>query len=144
MWSCYSLHLRGVILLSLVLFCCSVCCCYLSGSYVFHVFPSVASQSAVLHVSSPTEKKIDAQTWTWTPMVIFFWFLCCSFFFSGASEPANLPPAQPVCVPDISSAPSSSTATTSRTSTAEPVLSLHYSSEGTTTSTIKLDFTDEW
>lgn len=27
---------------------------------------------------------------------------------------------------------------------AEPVLSLHYSSEGTTTSTIKLDFTDEW
>lgn len=31
-----------------------------------------------------------------------------------------------------------------RTSTAEPVLSLHYSTEGTTTSTIKLDFTDEW
>ncbi|KAG7279503.1 hypothetical protein CRUP_035889, partial [Coryphaenoides rupestris] len=30
-----------------------------------------------------------------------------------------------------------------RASTAEPVLSLHYSSEGTTTSTIKLDFT-EW
>uniref|UniRef100_A0AAR2L4I7 Ddb1 and cul4 associated factor 6 n=1 Tax=Pygocentrus nattereri TaxID=42514 RepID=A0AAR2L4I7_PYGNA len=28
-------------------------------------------------------------------------------------------------------------------STAEPVLSLHYSTEGTTTSTIKLDFTDE-
>uniref|UniRef100_A0A672ZSM5 Ddb1 and cul4 associated factor 6 n=1 Tax=Sphaeramia orbicularis TaxID=375764 RepID=A0A672ZSM5_9TELE len=32
---------------------------------------------------------------------------------------------------------------TSRPSAAEPVLSLHYSSEGTTTSTIKLDFTDE-
>uniref|UniRef100_A0A672Q096 Ddb1 and cul4 associated factor 6 n=1 Tax=Sinocyclocheilus grahami TaxID=75366 RepID=A0A672Q096_SINGR len=31
-----------------------------------------------------------------------------------------------------------------RTGTAEPVLSLHYSTEGTTTSTIKLDFTDEW
>uniref|UniRef100_A0A8C8MHH2 Uncharacterized protein n=1 Tax=Oncorhynchus tshawytscha TaxID=74940 RepID=A0A8C8MHH2_ONCTS len=31
----------------------------------------------------------------------------------------------------------------SRASTAEPVLSLHYSTEGTTTSTIKLDFTDE-
>uniref|UniRef100_A0A3B3CHP3 Ddb1 and cul4 associated factor 6 n=1 Tax=Oryzias melastigma TaxID=30732 RepID=A0A3B3CHP3_ORYME len=31
-----------------------------------------------------------------------------------------------------------------RLNTAEPVLSLHYSSEGTTTSTIKLDFTDEW
>ncbi|XP_067402372.1 DDB1- and CUL4-associated factor 6 isoform X1 [Emydura macquarii macquarii] len=28
--------------------------------------------------------------------------------------------------------------------TGEPVLSLHYSTEGTTTSTIKLDFTDEW
>ncbi|XP_038657995.1 DDB1- and CUL4-associated factor 6 isoform X3 [Scyliorhinus canicula] len=31
-----------------------------------------------------------------------------------------------------------------RTVGAEPVLSLHYSTEGTTTSTIKLDFTDEW
>uniref|UniRef100_A0A671T6F2 DDB1- and CUL4-associated factor 6-like n=1 Tax=Sinocyclocheilus anshuiensis TaxID=1608454 RepID=A0A671T6F2_9TELE len=30
-----------------------------------------------------------------------------------------------------------------RTGTAEPILSLHYSTEGTTTSTIKLDFTDE-
>ncbi|XP_069060256.1 DDB1- and CUL4-associated factor 6 isoform X3 [Pleurodeles waltl] len=28
--------------------------------------------------------------------------------------------------------------------TGEPVISLHYSTEGTTTSTIKLDFTDEW
>ncbi|XP_053168610.1 DDB1- and CUL4-associated factor 6 isoform X2 [Hemicordylus capensis] len=32
----------------------------------------------------------------------------------------------------------------SRSGTGEPVLSLHYSTEGTTTSTIKLDFTDEW
>ncbi|XP_061091752.1 DDB1- and CUL4-associated factor 6-like isoform X2 [Conger conger] len=31
-----------------------------------------------------------------------------------------------------------------RPSTGEPVLSLHYSTEGTTTSTIKLNFTDEW
>ncbi|KFZ66232.1 DDB1- and CUL4-associated factor 6, partial [Podiceps cristatus] len=31
-----------------------------------------------------------------------------------------------------------------RTGAGEPVLSLHYSTEGTTTSTIKLDFTDEW
>ncbi|XP_069725449.1 DDB1- and CUL4-associated factor 6 isoform X5 [Phaenicophaeus curvirostris] len=31
-----------------------------------------------------------------------------------------------------------------RTGTGEPVLSLHYSTEGTTTSTIKLLFTDEW
>lgn len=31
-----------------------------------------------------------------------------------------------------------------RPSAGEPVLSLHYSTEGTTTSTIKLNFTDEW
>uniref|UniRef100_A0A8K9VBE1 Ddb1 and cul4 associated factor 6 n=1 Tax=Oncorhynchus mykiss TaxID=8022 RepID=A0A8K9VBE1_ONCMY len=44
-----------------------------------------------------------------------------------------------------SGAPSSSTGPGgSRASTAEPVLSLHYSTEGTTTSTIKLDFTDEF
>ncbi|XP_028969246.1 DDB1- and CUL4-associated factor 6 isoform X5 [Esox lucius] len=44
-----------------------------------------------------------------------------------------------------SGAPSSSTGPVgSRASTAEPVLSLHYSTEGTTTSTIKLDFSDEW
>lgn len=36
------------------------------------------------------------------------------------------------------------TRTAPASSTAEPVLSLHYSTEGTTTSTIKLDFTDEW
>uniref|UniRef100_A0A096MEK9 Ddb1 and cul4 associated factor 6 n=1 Tax=Poecilia formosa TaxID=48698 RepID=A0A096MEK9_POEFO len=36
------------------------------------------------------------------------------------------------------------TPSSTRPSAAEPVLSLHYSSEGTTTSTIKLDFTDEW
>lgn len=46
------------------------------------------------------------------------------------------------------SAPSLGTGSTppgpGRTGTAEPVLSLHYSTEGTTTSTIKLDFTDEW
>lgn len=60
----------------------------------------------------------------------------------GAAEAAGSPPDQPVSVPASSSAP---TATgTSRPSAAEPVLSLHYSSEGTTTSTIKLDFTDEW
>ncbi|XP_073329568.1 DDB1- and CUL4-associated factor 6 isoform X3 [Pagrus major] len=74
---------------------------------------------------------------------------------SGAAEAAGSPPDQPVSVPVVSSsAPttsstststsSTSTTGTSRPSTAEPVLSLHYSSEGTTTSTIKLDFTDEW
>ncbi|KAK5920604.1 hypothetical protein CgunFtcFv8_024397 [Champsocephalus gunnari] len=75
----------------------------------------------------------------------------------GATEAAGSPPGQPVNAPttsttsttssSITSSSSSSTSTlssTSRPSAAEPVLSLHYSSEGTTTSTIKLDFTDEW
>ncbi|XP_074515056.1 DDB1- and CUL4-associated factor 6 isoform X3 [Sebastes fasciatus] len=69
----------------------------------------------------------------------------------GAAEAAGSPPDQPVSVPVSTSAPTTSTSTststttgTSRPSGAEPVLSLHYSSEGTTTSTIKLDFTDEW
>ncbi|XP_034742151.1 DDB1- and CUL4-associated factor 6 isoform X5 [Etheostoma cragini] len=64
---------------------------------------------------------------------------------SGAAEAAGSPPDQPASVPVSTSAPSTSTPSgTSRPSAAEPVLSLHYSSEGTTTSTIKLDFTDEW
>ncbi|XP_042350217.1 DDB1- and CUL4-associated factor 6 isoform X2 [Plectropomus leopardus] len=64
----------------------------------------------------------------------------------GAAEAAGSPPDQPVSVPVSTSAPNtpSTTTGTSRPSAAEPVLSLHYSSEGTTTSTIKLDFTDEW
>ncbi|XP_078118256.1 DDB1- and CUL4-associated factor 6 isoform X2 [Sander vitreus] len=64
---------------------------------------------------------------------------------SGAAEAAGSPPDQPASVPVSTSAPTTSTSSgTSRPSAAEPVLSLHYSSEGTTTSTIKLDFTDEW
>ncbi|XP_072116510.1 DDB1- and CUL4-associated factor 6 isoform X6 [Mobula birostris] len=39
---------------------------------------------------------------------------------------------------------SSTDSSSIRTPGAEPVLSLHYSTEGTTASTIKLDFTDEW
>ncbi|XP_031150705.1 DDB1- and CUL4-associated factor 6 isoform X2 [Sander lucioperca] len=63
----------------------------------------------------------------------------------GAAEAAGSPPDQPASVPVSTSAPTTSTSSgTSRPSAAEPVLSLHYSSEGTTTSTIKLDFTDEW
>uniref|UniRef100_A0A7M4EXC2 DDB1 and CUL4 associated factor 6 n=1 Tax=Crocodylus porosus TaxID=8502 RepID=A0A7M4EXC2_CROPO len=45
---------------------------------------------------------------------------------------------------DIDPACGSSESEKPRTGTGEPVLSLHYSTEGTTTSTIKLDFTDEW
>uniref|UniRef100_A0A672ZUI0 Ddb1 and cul4 associated factor 6 n=1 Tax=Sphaeramia orbicularis TaxID=375764 RepID=A0A672ZUI0_9TELE len=71
------------------------------------------------------------------------------------SKSAGSPPEEPVSVPARSSPPTTSTtstisttsptgtSSTSRPSAAEPVLSLHYSSEGTTTSTIKLDFTDE-
>ncbi|XP_037343996.2 DDB1- and CUL4-associated factor 6 isoform X2 [Pungitius pungitius] len=61
-------------------------------------------------------------------------------------EAAGSSPDQAVPAPVSTSAPTTSTnmAGTSRPSAAEPVLSLHYSSEGTTTSTIKLDFTDEW
>uniref|UniRef100_A0A8C7R365 Ddb1 and cul4 associated factor 6 n=1 Tax=Oncorhynchus mykiss TaxID=8022 RepID=A0A8C7R365_ONCMY len=80
----------------------------------------------------------------------------CVFSLSGASEAVSAG-ASSVKVKTLSAsasvtgtssgsgAPSSSTGPGgSRASTAEPVLSLHYSTEGTTTSTIKLDFTDEW
>uniref|UniRef100_A0A8C7F7X5 Ddb1 and cul4 associated factor 6 n=1 Tax=Oncorhynchus kisutch TaxID=8019 RepID=A0A8C7F7X5_ONCKI len=43
----------------------------------------------------------------------------------------------------VTPTPTPTTEIAFRASTAEPVLSLHYSTEGTTTSTIKLDFTDE-
>ncbi|XP_055015669.1 DDB1- and CUL4-associated factor 6 isoform X2 [Boleophthalmus pectinirostris] len=49
----------------------------------------------------------------------------------------------PVSIPD-EEPPVPSSSGPGRSGGAEPVLSLHYSSEGTTTSTIKLDFTDEW
>ncbi|XP_071395371.1 DDB1- and CUL4-associated factor 6 isoform X2 [Centroberyx affinis] len=66
----------------------------------------------------------------------------------GGPDAVSSAQAEPGSVPASGSvAPSSGAPTStgmSRPSTAEPVLSLHYSSEGTTTSTIKLDFTDEW
>uniref|UniRef100_A0A1A8U4R3 Ddb1 and cul4 associated factor 6 n=1 Tax=Nothobranchius furzeri TaxID=105023 RepID=A0A1A8U4R3_NOTFU len=67
----------------------------------------------------------------------------------GAAVAAGSPPDESVpaavshCPPPRST-PTTSAPSTTRPSAAEPVLSLHYSSEGTTTSTIKLDFTDEW
>uniref|UniRef100_A0A3Q2QPD6 Ddb1 and cul4 associated factor 6 n=1 Tax=Fundulus heteroclitus TaxID=8078 RepID=A0A3Q2QPD6_FUNHE len=61
----------------------------------------------------------------------------------GGAEAAGSPPEESVTVAASGGAPTTS-ASVSRPSAAEPVLSLHYSSEGTTTSTIKLDFTDEW
>ncbi|XP_077435184.1 DDB1- and CUL4-associated factor 6 isoform X2 [Vanacampus margaritifer] len=56
----------------------------------------------------------------------------------------SVPLSDDARLPAKCSPPSTSTSSTSRSSAAEPVLSLHYSSEGTTASTIKLDFTDEW
>ncbi|XP_054887596.1 DDB1- and CUL4-associated factor 6 isoform X3 [Poeciliopsis prolifica] len=63
----------------------------------------------------------------------------------GAAEAAGSNPEESVTAA-TSGTPTAPTPTpsTTRPSAAEPVLSLHYSSEGTTTSTIKLDFTDEW
>uniref|UniRef100_A0AAX7TWP8 Ddb1 and cul4 associated factor 6 n=1 Tax=Astatotilapia calliptera TaxID=8154 RepID=A0AAX7TWP8_ASTCA len=70
--------------------------------------------------------------------------VCILLPLSVAAE-ATASPADESAAAPASSIPSISTSTsTSRPSAAEPVLSLHYSSEGTTTSTIKLDFTDEW
>ncbi|XP_014900973.1 DDB1- and CUL4-associated factor 6 isoform X4 [Poecilia latipinna] len=65
---------------------------------------------------------------------------------SGAPEAAGLNPEESVTATTSSTPTPTPTPTPSSTrpSAAEPVLSLHYSSEGTTTSTIKLDFTDEW
>ncbi|KAL7865916.1 hypothetical protein SRHO_G00111630 [Serrasalmus rhombeus] len=69
---------------------------------------------------------------------------------SEAGEAASAPavPAPPTGSSDSSSGSGAGGLCHGRmapaSSTAEPVLSLHYSTEGTTTSTIKLDFTDEW
>ncbi|XP_059896226.1 DDB1- and CUL4-associated factor 6 isoform X3 [Gadus macrocephalus] len=70
----------------------------------------------------------------------------------GRPEAGRSAPREAESVPaSVSAAPGTSTSsssapgsTTGRAGATEPVLSLHYSSEGTTTSTIKLDFTDEW
>uniref|UniRef100_A0A3Q3BIG6 Ddb1 and cul4 associated factor 6 n=1 Tax=Kryptolebias marmoratus TaxID=37003 RepID=A0A3Q3BIG6_KRYMA len=68
---------------------------------------------------------------------------------SSSSPPTSSPDSEQRSQADTSGTPTS-TATATPTSEpalsgrTEPVLSLHYSSEGTTTSTIKLDFTDEW
>lgn len=76
----------------------------------------------------------------------FFLWLCVPLSScSGAAGAAGPPHDESVAAGASSSVPPATTSvSTSRPNTAEPVLSLHYSSEGTTTSTIKLDFTDEW
>lgn len=81
------------------------------------------------------------------------------FYLGGSEEPGNVIQSPGVSEASLettesvpsTSAPSLGTRSANsgntppgRTGTAEPVLSLHYSTEGTTTSTIKLDFTDEW
>ncbi|XP_062390519.1 DDB1- and CUL4-associated factor 6 isoform X4 [Sardina pilchardus] len=63
-------------------------------------------------------------------------------------EPKPGPAPTPVVTPTAGTSsgpgPGPGSSSSSRSGTAEPVLSLHYSTEGTTTSTIKLNFTDEW
>uniref|UniRef100_A0A3Q2X699 Ddb1 and cul4 associated factor 6 n=1 Tax=Haplochromis burtoni TaxID=8153 RepID=A0A3Q2X699_HAPBU len=97
-----------------------------------------ATSSSPLTSSPDSEQRSQGDT-TGTPTA------------TPTSEPAlsaaeaTASPADESAAAPASSIPSISTSTsTSRPSAAEPVLSLHYSSEGTTTSTIKLDFTDEW
>ncbi|MGH0143766.1 UNVERIFIED_CONTAM: hypothetical protein FKN15_054611 [Acipenser sinensis] len=66
------------------------------------------------------------------------------------SHPVPEPPSHPVPEPPITGGAQGTTSAGNTASVSplsnvgEPVLSLHYSTEGTTTSTIKLDFTDEW
>ncbi|XP_063743891.1 DDB1- and CUL4-associated factor 6 isoform X4 [Eleginops maclovinus] len=110
---------------------------------------AVPSSSSPVTPSTDSEQRSQADTaGTPTPTPAL----------SGATEAAGSPPDQPVSAPvnapttsttstassSSSTSTSSTLSSTSRPSAAEPVLSLHYSSEGTTTSTIKLDFTDEW
>ncbi|XP_012693023.2 DDB1- and CUL4-associated factor 6 isoform X1 [Clupea harengus] len=61
-------------------------------------------------------------------------------------EPTPLPAPPSASTSSITAGTSysSSVSASSRSGTSEPVLSLHYSTEGTITSTIKLNFTDEW
>ncbi|XP_063353585.1 DDB1- and CUL4-associated factor 6 isoform X4 [Pelmatolapia mariae] len=99
-----------------------------------------ATSSSPLTSSPDSEQRSQGDT-TGTPTLTA----------TPTSEPAlsaaeaTASPADESAAAPASSIPSISTSTsTSRPSAAEPVLSLHYSSEGTTTSTIKLDFTDEW
>ncbi|XP_028993207.1 DDB1- and CUL4-associated factor 6 isoform X5 [Betta splendens] len=108
---------------------------------------SAASSSSPLTSSPDSEQRSqEATTGTPTPTAT----PTSEPALSGAAEAAGPRPEEPEPepAPVSASAPTSSTSTTvsgtSRPSAAEPVLSLHYSSEGTTTSTIKLDFTDEW
>ncbi|XP_072116511.1 DDB1- and CUL4-associated factor 6 isoform X7 [Mobula birostris] len=66
---------------------------------------------------------------------------CSTSLLSSPDSEHKRPP------PSTDNPPQSGSSTDSssiRTPGAEPVLSLHYSTEGTTASTIKLDFTDEW
>uniref|UniRef100_A0A6I8NJ64 DDB1- and CUL4-associated factor 6 n=1 Tax=Ornithorhynchus anatinus TaxID=9258 RepID=A0A6I8NJ64_ORNAN len=66
---------------------------------------------------------------------------------AGGPQPRPEPPASGQPSPRGSSRerhPSESSNEKLSSRPGEPVLSLHYSTEGTTTSTIKLDFTDEW
>uniref|UniRef100_A0A3Q2PK08 Ddb1 and cul4 associated factor 6 n=1 Tax=Fundulus heteroclitus TaxID=8078 RepID=A0A3Q2PK08_FUNHE len=119
-----------------------------SGSSSTVTAPPPTSGSSSLETSAPSSSPVTSspdseqrsQTdATGTPMAT----PASEPALSGGAEAAGSPPEESVTVAASGGAPTTS-ASVSRPSAAEPVLSLHYSSEGTTTSTIKLDFTDEW
>ncbi|XP_039601107.1 DDB1- and CUL4-associated factor 6 isoform X3 [Polypterus senegalus] len=64
----------------------------------------------------------------------------------GERRPSEPVPEPPVPGPSAQGTPSSGSAECGmpRVNAGEPVFCLHYSTKGTTTSTIKLDFTDKW
>ncbi|KAM9710444.1 DDB1- and CUL4-associated factor 6 isoform 5-T5 [Menidia menidia] len=114
--------------------------CSSSGSLSTVTAPPTSSSSSVESAapsSSPDSEQTSQADTTGTPLPTAA--PTSEPAVSGA-EAAGSALDETVAAASSSSPPSS----TSRSSTAEPVLSLHYSSEGTTTSTIKLDFTDEW
>uniref|UniRef100_A0A8C6PU81 DDB1 and CUL4 associated factor 6 n=1 Tax=Nothobranchius furzeri TaxID=105023 RepID=A0A8C6PU81_NOTFU len=88
-------------------------------------FPSSSRSSSAVPAPPTSSSLVDTSTDT-----------------TRTPTPTSVPAAVSHCPPPRST-PTTSAPSTTRPSAAEPVLSLHYSSEGTTTSTIKLDFTDE-
>ncbi|XP_055015671.1 DDB1- and CUL4-associated factor 6 isoform X4 [Boleophthalmus pectinirostris] len=102
-----------------------------SSSTVTAPAPSTSTSPPTSSPDSPEQRSQDT-TGILTPTA------------TTATEPALSGAAEgPVSIPD-EEPPVPSSSGPGRSGGAEPVLSLHYSSEGTTTSTIKLDFTDEW
>lgn len=112
--------------------------------------PSGAGSEAgdtVMEVDAPAEQLLQPSTSSTVPAQVH-----------AAASPAASPPSPPLLSsPDSEHRPpvegsgqrtrqsdNNNEKLSPHPGTGEPVLSLHYSTEGTTTSTIKLNFTDEW